>query len=59
MVAECRDKQSACFHKALAPNNTFLNNVCFNTSRHAVNFQDGFGGGASRASSLCSVEELV
>ena len=33
------DKQSACFHKALAPNNTFLNNACFNTSRHAVNFQ--------------------
>ena len=30
------DKQSACFHKALAPRNTFLNNVCFNSSRHGV-----------------------
>ena len=39
------DKQSACYHKALAPNNIFLNNVCFNASRHGVNFQDGFGGG--------------
>ena len=39
------DKQSACYHKALAPNNLFLNNVCFNSSRHGVNFQDGFGGG--------------
>jgi hypothetical protein len=39
------DKQSACFHKALAPHNMFLNNVCFNSSRHGVNFQDGFGGG--------------
>ena len=39
------DKQCACYHKALAPSNTFRNNVCFNTSRHAVNFQDGFGGG--------------
>ena len=39
------DKQSACFHKALAPGNRFLNNVCFNASRHGVNFQDGFGGG--------------
>jgi len=39
------DKQSACYHKALAPNNMFLNNVCFNSSRHGVNFQDGFGGG--------------
>ena len=39
------DKQSACYHKALAPNNIFLNNVCFNSSRHGVNFQDGMGGG--------------
>ena len=39
------DKQSACYHKALAPDNIFLNNVCFNSSRHGVNFQDGFGGG--------------
>ena len=39
------DKQSACYHKALAPNNVFLNNVCFNSSRHGVNYQDGFGGG--------------
>ena len=23
----------------------FLNNVCFNSSRHGVNFQDGMGGG--------------
>eukprot|EP00039_Didymoeca_costata_P024282 m.9868 g.9868 ORF g.9868 m.9868 type:complete len:1044 (+) comp4155_c0_seq1:84-3215(+) len=38
------DKQSACYHKALAPNNMFLNNICFNSSRHGVNFQDGFGG---------------
>ena len=29
------DKQSACFHKALAPKNVFKNNVCFNSSRHA------------------------
>jgi hypothetical protein len=45
------DKQCACYHKALAPNNVFRNNVCFNSSRHAVNFQDGFGAylpGASR-----------
>eukprot|EP00756_Hemistasia_phaeocysticola_P061759 Hpha_TRINITY_DN5172_c0_g1::TRINITY_DN5172_c0_g1_i1::g.193094::m.193094 len=41
------DKQSACFHKALAPGNiTFRNNVCFNSSRHAINFQDSLGGGA-------------
>jgi len=39
------DKQSACFHKALAPDNTFLNNVCFNSSRHAINHQDSLGGG--------------
>ena len=39
------DKQSACYHKALAPGNMFLNNVGFNSSRHGVNFQDGFGGG--------------
>jgi hypothetical protein len=39
------DKQSACYHKALAPGNMFKNNVCFNSSRHGVNFQDGFGGG--------------
>ena len=26
------DKQSACYHKALAPGNLFLNNVCFNSS---------------------------
>ena len=39
------DKQSACYHKALSPGNMFLNNVCFNSSRHAVNFQDGMGGG--------------
>lgn len=39
------DKQSACYHKALAPGNVFLNNVCFNSSRHGVNFQDGMGGG--------------
>jgi hypothetical protein len=39
------DKQSACYHKALAPGNSFKNNICFNASRHAVNFQDGFGGG--------------
>lgn len=39
------DKQSACYHKALAPGNLFLNNVCFNASRHGVNFQDGMGGG--------------
>ena len=39
------DKQSACYHKALAPDNIFLNNICFNSSRHGVNFQDGFGGG--------------
>ena len=38
------DKQSACFHKALAPDNVFKNNVCFNASRHGVNFQDGVGG---------------
>ena len=31
--------------QALAPGNLFLNNVCFNASRHGVNFQDGFGGG--------------
>ena len=39
------DKQSACYHKALAPDNVFRDNVCFNSSRHGVNFQDGFGGG--------------
>lgn len=39
------DKQSACYHKALAPGNVFQNNVCFNASRHGVNFQDGMGGG--------------
>ena len=33
------DKQSACYHKALAPGNMFLNNICFNSSRHGVNFQ--------------------
>ena len=38
------DKQSCCYHKALAPGNVFLNNVCFNASRHAVNFQDSMGG---------------
>lgn len=38
------DKQSACYHKALAPDNIFRNNVCFNASRHGVNFQDGVGG---------------
>jgi hypothetical protein len=37
------DKQSACFHKALAPGNTFKNNVCFNASRHGVNFQGAPG----------------
>jgi hypothetical protein len=46
------DKQSACYHKALAPGNSFVNNICFNSSRHAVNFQDNFqdnvdGGGGS------------
>lgn len=38
------DKQSAAFHKALAPGNRFSNNVCFNSSRHGVNFQDSMGG---------------
>ena len=33
------DKQSAAFHKALAPGNTFEFNVVFNSSRHGVNFQ--------------------
>lgn len=37
-------KQSAAFHKALAPGNRFSNNVCFNSSRHGVNFQDSMGG---------------
>lgn len=40
------DKQSACYHRALtAPDNVFLNNVCFNASRHAVNYEEGMGGG--------------
>eukprot|EP01046_Picozoa_sp_COSAG06_P050083 COSAG06_NODE_7848_length_2353_cov_73.753327_1_plen_113_part_10 len=38
------DKQSAAFHKALAPGNTFAANVVFNSSRHGVNFQDSMGG---------------
>jgi len=38
------DKQSAAFHKALAPGNRFANNVCFNSSRHGVNYQDSMGG---------------
>jgi hypothetical protein len=33
------DKQSAAFHKALAPGNAFSYNVVFNASRHGVNFQ--------------------
>ena len=47
------DKQSACYHKALAPNNAFRNNVCFNSSRHAVNFQDGMGGGGVAEGNVC------
>ena len=38
------DKQSAAYHKALAPGNTFAYNVVFNCSRHGVNFQDSMGG---------------
>ena len=38
------DKQSAAYHKALAPGNKFTNNVVFNASRHGVNFQDSMGG---------------
>jgi hypothetical protein len=38
------DKQSAAFHKAVAPGNTFAYNVVFNCSRHGVNFQDSMGG---------------
>ena len=38
------DKQSAAFHKALAPGNEFSYNVVFNASRHGVNFQDSMGG---------------
>ena len=38
------DKQSAAFHKALAPGNEFSHNVVFNASRHGVNFQDSMGG---------------
>jgi len=42
------DKQSACYHKAVAaPDNIFMNNVCFNTSRHAVNYEDSMGGGGA------------
>lgn len=33
------DKQSAAFHKALAPGNVFEHNVVFNGPRHGVNFQ--------------------
>eukprot|EP00756_Hemistasia_phaeocysticola_P003782 Hpha_TRINITY_DN12449_c0_g1::TRINITY_DN12449_c0_g1_i1::g.42998::m.42998 len=39
------DKQSAGYHKALAPGNEFSRNAVFNCSRHAVNFQDSMGGG--------------
>ena len=39
------DKQSAAFHKALAPGNEFSWNIVFNASRHGVNFQDSMGGG--------------
>ena len=39
------DKQSAAYHKALAPGNEFSWNVVFNASRHGVNFQDSMGGG--------------
>ena len=39
------DKQSAAFHKALAPGNAFARNAVFNASRHGVNFQDSMGGG--------------
>jgi hypothetical protein len=38
------DKQSAAYHKALSPGNTFESNICFNASRHGVNFQDSVGG---------------
>ena len=38
------DKQSAAFHKALAPGNTFAANVVFNSRRHGLNFQDSMGG---------------
>merc|ERR1719454_2677718 len=42
------DKQSACYHKALtAPDNSFINNICFNSSRHAVNYEDGMSGGGA------------
>ena len=37
-------KQSAAFHKALAPGNTFTKNAVWNSSRHGVNFQDSMGG---------------
>jgi hypothetical protein len=37
-------KQSAAFHKALAPGNAFVKNVVWNCSRHGVNFQDSMGG---------------
>lgn len=46
------DKQSAAFHRALAPDNDFLNNVAFNASRHAVNYQDSMGGGGSVAGNV-------
>ena len=39
------DKQSAAYHKALAPGNAFSWNIVFNASRHGVNFQDSMGGG--------------
>jgi len=53
------DKQSACYHKALAPGNMFMNNVCFNSSRHGVNFQDGFGGGGIAEGNLVSASTCI
>lgn len=52
------DKQSAAFHRALAPGNEFSENVVFNCSRHGVNFQDSMGG-ATVARQMCSSTSIA
>ena len=45
-------KQSSGIFQAIAPRNTYRNNLFFNLPRAAVNFNDGAGGGSELAFSL-------
>ena len=45
-------KQSSMYFQAETAQATIANNICFNIPRAAVNFNDGFGGGADMHSNL-------